>query len=827
MSVREGTPTKISDPAQSPADAARRARRLVVDPQVPKRGHRTPRRQHQAASGLGGGVATIGLSEHELLRAVVTGSPTALTVVDPEGIALLWNPAAEELFGWKVAEVVGFKLPIIDARWQGEFDRIRTGTITGRPVHEVDTQRRHRDGRPIDVAVSTVPLHDPNGRVIAVLGAFQDITARKAVESELIRQAHQDELTGLLNRRGLLEGLGSILNGRRRHSAVIALDLDRFKEVNDALGHSIGDQVLCAFAQRLANALRPNDLVAHMDGDSFAVVMLGVAPPDVESVVTRVFGRLGDRYVVDGHEVVLRASGGVAVCSRHGDPAEALTQAGVALRQAKHTSRGWFQVLDEAVGRAVADRVELSAQLIGATERGELRLEYQPIVSASSGKVVGVEALVRWQHPDRGLLGPDQFISLAEETGSISTIGRWVLKKACGTLTEWMATEPAAAQLTVAVNVSVAQLQDRELGNDVRAALGQAGLAPERLHLEVTESVLSTDPEAAARVLGQLRDLGVTLVIDDFGTGNSSLTALRRFPFQILKIDQSFVRGVGVRPEDNTIVAATLALAHGLGLTVVAEGVETLDQVEFLTRNGCEKLQGYLLGSPMPADVLKPLLSRRHLRGRTKPHPQGMAGPPGYEAVVTAIQGPDQPRAMVSLAQALRPVLEELQDRTGLESVYLTRIDWDRAQQEILAAANRGDLVVPEGLVVSWSESVCRLSLESGRPWTESVPDAWPDSGIGRELGLVTYASVPITLPSRAIYGTLCAASRKSVPENPEALALMGIVARLVAAFVATQALCQADPDRAHIGRDELPTSASTVSALSAPDRSSRGGAEG
>ena len=789
-----------SAPESSPAPAA-------VDRHVSGNGHRTPRRQNRPASGPAGGVSALDLSEHELLRAVVTGSPMALTVVDPDGIALLWNPAAELLFGWKVSEVVGSKLPVIDAGSQQEFDRIRNGTISGRPVHEVNTQRRHRDGHPIDVAISTVPMHDPDGRVIAVLGAFQDITARKATEAELVRQAHQDELTGLLNRRGFLEEVGSILKGRRRHSTALALDLDRFKVVNQALGHAIGDQVLCAFAQRLANALRPNDLVAHLEGDSFAVLMLGIAPPDVESVVTRGFDRLGDRYVVEGHEVVLRASGGVAACSRHDDPAEALRRAGVALHQAKHVSPGGFQILDEAVDSAFVERAELSAQLAGAAERGELRLHFQPIVSAASGRVRGVEALVRWEHPEHGLLGPGQFISLAEETGSISAIGRWVLQQSCDTLREWTTTEPAAARMTVSVNVSVVQLQDRELVNDVREALEQAGLAPERLHLEVTESVLSTDPESAARVMVQLRDLGVTLVIDDFGTGNSTLTALRRFPFQILKIDQSFVSGIGVRTEDSTIVAATLALAHGLGLTVVAEGVETLAQAEFLTRNRCEELQGYLLGRPVPPDVMKPLLSRRHLRRRPKPRQQVALGLAGYEDVVRAVQGPDQPSALFSLAQVLRPVLEELQERTGLESVYLTRIDWVRAQQKILAAANRGDLVVPEGLVVSLSDSVCRRSLESGRPWTASVPDTWPDSRVGREMGLMTYVSVPITLQSKAIYGTLCAASRRSVPENPEVLALMGIVARLVAALVGTQAPGAANLRRA-TGHRSLPATA-------------------
>ena len=243
-------------------------------------------------------------------------------------------------------------------------------------------------------------------------------------------------------------------------------------------------------------------------------------------------------------------------------------------------------------------------QLSGAAERGELRLHFQPIVSAASGLVTGAEALVRWEHPERGLLSPDQFIQLAEETGSISKIGCWVLDEACRALAGWAAGDPASAQLSVSVNLSVAQLQGPDLVPHVAAAVANCGLSPDHLHLEVTESVLSTDPEVAAGVLDQLHSLGVKLAIDDFGTGNSSLTALSRFPFQILKVDQSFVSGIGVRPGDETIVVATIGLAHGLGLTVVAEGVETEAQREFLVQHGCDALQGYLLGRPEPGWAL-------------------------------------------------------------------------------------------------------------------------------------------------------------------------------------------------------------------------------
>ena len=572
------------------------------------------RRKNAPARHSSSAVPLASVAEQELLRATVTGSPTALIVADLNGIALLWNPAAERLFGWSAAEVVGRPLHLIEFSSRGESHRLRRGAAAGRDVFEVQARRRHRDGHMVEVAVSTVGLHDPSGRVIAVLGTYQDITERKAAEDELVRQAHRDDLTGLVNRRGLLEELQHLQSGRRRRFAVVAFDLDHFKHVNDALGRAVGDQVLAVFARRLVNSVRPGDVVARLEGALFAVLMMGVEPRALESTVGRLLAAVTQRYDVAGQQTAVKVTGGVAGCSRLEEPAEMVRRAEVALHYAKRVSRGGFQVLDEALDRAFLDRGWLAAHLLDAADRGELRLHFQPIVSAVSREIVGVEALVRWEHPERGLLGPNEFIPLAEESGSISSIGRWVLREACATLKHWTEADPAAAHLSISVNLSVAELQDRNLVKDVAEALKRSGLAPERLHLEVTESVLSTDPEAASRALAQLRDLGVWLVIDDFGTGHSSLTALQRFPFRVLKIDRSFVGGIGIRPADETIVTATLALAHGLGLSVVAEGVETPEQAEFLTRGGCEELQGYLCGRPAPAAVIQPLLGVECLR---------------------------------------------------------------------------------------------------------------------------------------------------------------------------------------------------------------------
>jgi diguanylate cyclase (GGDEF)-like protein/PAS domain S-box-containing protein len=528
--------------------------------------------------------------------------------VDVGGTALLWNPAAERIFGWAESEVVGNSLPIIDAGSRDEFDRLRNGSVAGVDVLDFDVRRLHRDGHLVDAAISTVALVDPNGRVTAVLAAYQDITGRKVAEAELVRQAHEDELTCLLNRRGILQQLVHLRELGRRRVSVLVMDIDRFKSVNDSFGRAVGDQVLTAFAERLLNAVRTGDVVARLEGATFAVLIVAVLPGDLEATVARLLGSVSQRYVVTGHETAIKVTGGVAGCSLRVDPAEMVRKAEVAMHYAKQVNRGGFQVLDEALDKAFQERGQLSARLLDAADRGELRLHFQPIINAVSGRLSGVEALVRWEHPERGLLGPNEFIHLAEENASISAIGRWVLLEACATLKRWTDSFPTAAAISVSVNVSVAQLQDGSVVKDVQEALARSELAPGRLHLEVTESVLSTDPESAARELGHLRALGVCLVIDDFGTGNSSLTALQRFPFRVLKIDRSFVSGIGNRPED-AIVSATLALAHGLGLSVVAEGVETRAQAEFLARGGCEEFQGFLFSRPVPAIRIDPMLS--------------------------------------------------------------------------------------------------------------------------------------------------------------------------------------------------------------------------
>ena len=707
------------------------------------------------------------LSEHELLGAVIAGSPVALYVVDASGVVALWNPAAERLYGWRSVEAVGRRLPIVDEDSAAEFERLLRRTLGGRRVLDVRTRRRHRDGRLVDVAISTVPLRDGSGRISGVLGVSRDLSDYTAAQGELVRQAAHDDLTGLYSRRAFLEQVQGALPQMAPSAGILHLDIDDFHTVNDAHGHPTGDRLLRAVATRLSHTLRSSDVVARLGGDEFAALLPHVTPAELAAQVSDVFERLRAHFVVDGHHLAISFSGGVVLGGPTDMAAELIRQADVALSRAKRLSRGGFQVFDAAMHRAFTERVELSTRLARAAERGELVLHYQPIASVATGEVTGVEALVRWAHPERGLLAPDAFIPLAEETGSIGSIGGWVLRAACAALQGWTGTSPQAAALTVSVNISAIQLQDPNWADSVLAALRQSRLDPSRLELEVTESALSADPGAAAAILGRLRQMGVRLAIDDFGTGHSSLTALRRYPFTSLKIDRSFVGGIHTGSDDNAIVAASLALARTIGLTTIAEGVETQEQLDFLARNGCDALQGYYLSPPVPADAIPALLADRRL----SPTPA-----PAASAPVPGAPGPG------SLFQrALRPILEELLARSDLEAVYLTHIDWARGEQRVLSSTSGGDLVVPEGLVVAWSDTLCRRSLAAGRRWVDDVPTTWPESAAGRALGIVTYASLPVVLSTGEVFGTLCGASPRPVPEDATTLSLLRMAARVAA----------------------------------------------
>jgi diguanylate cyclase (GGDEF)-like protein/PAS domain S-box-containing protein len=436
-----------------------------------------------------------------------------------------------------------------------------------------------------------------------------DIADRKRFEIELIEQAVLDPLTGLPNRRRFLETLAEAKAGPEgRRLAVLFMDLDRFKVVNDSLGHDAGDRLLSDVGARISGALRPSDVVARFGGDEFVVLCHGVQTEAQAVIIAdRVSEAVSAPFSLDADEVYVTVATGIALAAG-GLAAEDLVRAAeTAMYRAKRRTRPW-QVFDEAMRTRSVERLSMESALHRALERDEFRLHYQPAVSLLDRRIVGVEALLRWHHPERGLVAPGEFIPLAEEMGLIVPIGRWVLAEACRQAKRW---GRFGRETWLSLNLSAHQLTAAGLVPEVAGVLHETGTDPGRLHLEITESALMEDTEAVAGVVRDLKELGVHLSIDDFGTGYSSLVYLKRLAVDTLKIDRSFVDGVGREPEDTAIVMAVLGMAQSLGLSVVAEGVETEEQLETLRGLGCELAQGFYFARPEPADIVARLLRRR------------------------------------------------------------------------------------------------------------------------------------------------------------------------------------------------------------------------
>ena len=436
---------------------------------------------------------------------------------------------------------------------------------------------------------------------------------RKAAEDAMLRLAQYDTLTGLPNRMLLMDRLGMLLARAGRHErpvAVLFMDVDRFKNINDTWGHGAGDHLLREVAGRLVDCLRPGDTVSRFGGDEFVIVLDDLARvTDVEPVVRRVIDALAAPFEVAGGKMRVTASVGIACAPGDGVDAETLVKnADTAMYRAKETGRDTFQFFTGELNRRVIERLEVERELGDALERGEFELHYQPRIDLASGRTIGAEALVRWRHPVRGLLAPGHFIGVAEESGLVLPLGRWVMHAACAQLRRWHA--GGHPGLRMAVNVSPAELRRADVPAQVHAAMSESGIAPALLEIELTESLLMDGADAFIDALQALRATGVSIAIDDFGTGYSSLAYLKRFPIDTLKIDRAFVTDVATDADDAAIVRAVIALARQLRLGVVAEGVETQAQADFLRAHGCGAAQGYLFGRPMPAAAFDAWLAR-------------------------------------------------------------------------------------------------------------------------------------------------------------------------------------------------------------------------
>jgi len=453
--------------------------------------------------------------------------------------------------------------------------------------------REHSGGRAL--AVSHQPM--PGGGWVAT---YEDITERRRAEARIAYMAHHDALTGLPNRLLFRERMEQELGRLDRKGgwlAVLCLDLDHFKNVNDTLGHPAGDMLLQAVAQRLRACVREPDTVARLSGDEFAILLPACDQPGaVKTLADRLLKAISAPYDIEGHRVVVTASIGAALVPGDGDNAdELLKNADMALYRAKTDGRAAFRFFEAEMHARLQTRLALEMDLREAAEKGQLEVFYQPLFDLTLGRVSGFEALLRWHHPERGLVSPVQFIPLAEETGLILPIGEWVLRRACAEAMRW------PEHVKVAVNLSARQFRSPNLIEAISAALAESGMPANRLELEITESVLLQDDEAVLALLHRLRGLGLRIALDDFGTGYSSLSYLRTFPFDKIKIDQSFVREMDARPDCAAIVNAVAGLAVSLGMAVTAEGVETAEQLQRLREAGCTEVQGYLVGRPRPA----------------------------------------------------------------------------------------------------------------------------------------------------------------------------------------------------------------------------------
>jgi diguanylate cyclase (GGDEF)-like protein/PAS domain S-box-containing protein len=550
-------------------------------------------------------------NSEKLHRAVAMHASDAVLVLDAAGCITNDAPSLATLVGHPGQTTVGYRaldfIPDTEIETHHLLDNV---VLSSGVVLSGETQARHRDGRPLWLSLRAVNLlHDPavNGIIVNV----HDITDRKLAEEQLVHQAFHDSLTGLANRALFRDRVKHALDRRGRSGlqpAVIYLDLDGFKNVNDGLGHDPGDQLLVEVAERLQSVVRAGDTVARLGGDEFAILVEESALVEIEAeaIADRALHAMTIPLHLDGHQVTLSASIGIAYASEAATEGSLLRDADVAMYQAKANGKARWVVFQPAMRASAVERLRLGTDLADAVDHHQLRLMYQPVVELESNRIVGFEALLRWQHPELGLIMPDRFIPIAEETGVIVPIGAWVLQQACLTAANWRRRHPG--NLTMAVNLSAKQLAAPELYNQVCEALHTASLDPAALVLEMTETALVQDPTAAAAKLHELRSLGVRLAIDDFGTGYSSLSYLRQFPVDILKIDRSFINTITDRDNVPAIVRGLLDLGRTLQLETIAEGIESDEQRDQLVRQHCELGQGFLFARPLPADEAELLL---------------------------------------------------------------------------------------------------------------------------------------------------------------------------------------------------------------------------
>jgi len=528
------------------------------------------------------------------------------------------NLAAETMTGWLRADASGKPIAkimqIIDGKTRRTIrNPIELALKLNKPMAlKAGTIMIRRDGREVAIEDSASPIHNSAGKVVGAVIVFHDITAARALAMKMEHLAQHDFLTNLPNRVLLNDRIDQAISLGKRNNVGVALmflDLDRFKHINDSLGHAIGDKLLQLVAQRLSSCVRRSDTVSRQGGDEFVVLLSECKQAeDAGLTAEKIVSALAPAYVIDEHELHVTASIGISTYPADAQDGDGLIKsADIAMYHAKARDRGSYQFFEPAMNARAVERQLVEMNLRFALQRQELLLHYQPLVNLATGLITGAEALLRWKHPQWGMTLPSRFVSIAEDSGLIVPMGRWVLREACAQAKRWE--ESGLGFGSIAVNISALEFRRKDFVQNVGEVLAETGLQPHLLQLEITESILMQEAQSSTDILGKLKDMGIGLAVDDFGTGYSSLSYLIRFPVDVLKIDQSFVQAIGSKKPSEIIVSAVIAMGSSLNQRVVAEGVEDEMQLKFLKQRDCEEGQGYLFSRPISVNDFSNLLS--------------------------------------------------------------------------------------------------------------------------------------------------------------------------------------------------------------------------
>jgi diguanylate cyclase (GGDEF)-like protein/PAS domain S-box-containing protein len=555
--------------------------------------------------------------ERDRAQVTLNSIGDAVLSTDVLGNVVYLNAVAEHMTGWSKREAVGHPLGDVFQILDGATHKpspnplelaIQLDKAVGLSANCILVRR---DGYECAIEDSAAPIHDRDGQVTGAVIVFHDVSMARAVVMEMSHLAQHDALTDLPNRMMLNDRLTQAISlARRNHHllAVLFLDLDGFKNINDSLGHSVGDKLLLSVSARLLGCVRKSDTVSRQGGDEFVVLLPEVThAADAAVIAAKIITELKNVHDIGEHRLHVTVSVGISTYPDHGENGETLIKnADTAMYHAKQCGHDNFQFFKPDMSLRAVERQSLEGQLRYSLERQELLLHYQPKLNLKTGAITGVEALVRWQHPVRGLVLPGQFLTIAEDTGMIVAIGQWVLREACRQTREWL--DAGLQAVPVAVNISFLEFRNKQFLEHVQVALKETCLDPKYLDLELTETVLMQHAESTIYVLGQLKDIGLRLAVDDFGTGYSSLSYLTRFPIDSLKLDQSFVHNIITKSNDAIVISAVIGMAHNLKQSIVAEGVESKEQVAFLQAHGCDEGQGYYFSRPASAQRFAPLL---------------------------------------------------------------------------------------------------------------------------------------------------------------------------------------------------------------------------